>query len=187
MKTLYMTLSPDTSKGSTKSIKEMIDFLEEYKKELLRKNDVFVHRLAEIGVKAAEQRLATGEGDADRDARFSMVFQTTEGICEGQVIISSTPHTDELGRTFYPHLAWEFGAGIYYNNGNANPKAKEFGLGVGTFPMQKHALNDYWWYRDDSGTLRMSKGTEATMPMYNASKEIIQKIEIIAREVFGGQ
>ena len=188
MKTMYITLTPGQSKGKTTlSIEQAIKELEKYRDSLIRKNDVFIHRLAEIGVTAAEQRLATGEGDTDRDCRFSMVFKTTAGICEGQIIISSTPKTDELGRRFYPHLAWEFGAGIYYNNGNANPKSKEFGMGVGTFPMQEHALDDYWWYRDDDGTLRMSKGTQATMPMYNASKEIIQQIETIAREVFSGQ
>ena len=181
MKTIRVSLS------NSKSITDAIAELEKYRDSLTRKNEVFIKRLAEIGVTAAENRLATGEGDTDRNARFSMLFRTTEGIVEGQIIISSTPKVDELGRKFYPHLAWEFGAGIYYNNGNANPKASEFGMGVGTFPRQEHALDDYWWYRDDDGTLHLSKGTQATMPMYNASKEIIQQIETIAREVFSGQ
>ena len=59
-------------------------------------------------------------------------------------------------------------------------------MGVGSFPGQTHALNDYWWYRDKDGRLRFSQGTEAAMPMYKASVEIISQIELIAREVFGG-
>ena len=168
------------------SIDQAIKELEKYRDSLIDKNDIFIKRLAEIGVVAAESRLATGEGDSDRNCRFSMLFQTAEGIAEGRIIITSTPHIDKDGRVFYPHLAWEFGAGIYYNNGNANPLASEFGMGVGTFPDQKFAFNDSWWYKDDEGNLHLSKGTQATMPMFNASKEIIQQIETIAREVFGG-
>lgn len=168
------------------SIQQAISELEKYRDSLETKNKLFVRRLAEIGVTAAETRLATGQGDSDRDCRFSMLFDTALGAVEGRIIITSTPHVDKDGRVFYPHLAWEFGAGIYYNNGNSNPKAREFGMGVGTFPNQTHAFNDYWWYKDDEGNLHLSKGTQATMPMYNASKEIIHQIEVIAREVFGG-
>ena len=168
------------------SIDQAIKELEKYRDSLISKNEIFIKRLAEIGVIAAETRLATGEGDSDRGCRFSMLIQSNEGVAEGQITITSTPHIDKKGRVFYPHLAWEFGAGIYYNNGNANPLASKMGMGVGTFPDQKFAFNDSWWYEDDNGDLHLSKGTQATMPMYNASKEIIQQIETIAREVFGG-
>ena len=187
MKTMYVTLSPRSSRGKTTlSIAQAIKELEKYRDSLQDKNSLFIKRLAEIGVTAAEQKLATGQGDTSRDARFSVVFNTSEGLAEGQIIITSTPKIDEYGRVFYPHLAWEFGAGIYFNNGNANPKASEFGMGVGTFPDQKHAYRDYWWYKDDAGNLHLSQGTQATMPMYNASKAIIEQIEVIAREIFSG-
>lgn len=168
------------------SIEAAIKKLEAYRDSLEAKNDIFVKRLADIGVVAAETRVAKGEGDTSKDVRFSVVFNTSEGEAEGRIIISSTPKVDEDGRKFYPHLAWEFGAGIFYNNGNINPHASELGMGVGKFPGQKHALNDYWWYRDEQGNLHLSQGTEATMPMYYASLEIIKQIEAIALEVFGG-
>lgn len=185
---LRVTLTPGHSRGTTTiSIEQAIKELEKYRDSLQYKCDIFIRRLAEIGVEAAQQRLATGQGDSSRDARFSMVFNTSEGLVEGRIIITSTPHVDKDGRVFYPHLAWEFGAGIHFNNGNANPHAHELGMGVGTFPGQRYALNDYWWYRDDAGNLHFSQGTQATMPMYNASKEIILQIEAIAREVFSGR
>ena len=168
------------------SIQAAIKKLEKYRDSLDYKNDIFVKRLADIGVTAAEIRVAKGEGDTSKDVRFSVVFNTSKGEAEGRIIISSDPKVDENGRKFYPHLAWEFGAGIYYNNGNANPHASEFGMGVGKFPGQTHALNDYWWYRDENDVLHLSKGTEDTMPMYYASLEIIKQIEAIAWEVFGG-
>lgn len=168
----------------TKSIEDAIKKMEEYRDGLVDKNELFIKRLQQIGVTAAKSRLATGQGDADRNASFIMAFHTAEGIAEGRITIMSKPKIDEDGRVFYPHLAWEFGAGIYFNNGNANPKGAEFGYGVGTFPNQKHAYKDYWWYKDESGNLHLSQGTQATMPMYNASLEIIKNIELIAREVF---
>lgn len=180
MKTIYASLS------NQKSIEQAIKELEKYRDSIVIKTEIFIKRLAEIGVKTAELALATGEGDSD-EPRFSFLFETLDGIVKGQIIMTSTPHIDKEGRVFYPHLAWEFGAGIFYNNGNANPLAKEFGYGVGTFPEQIHALEDHWWYRDDAGDLHLSKGTEAVMPMYKASIEIITQIELIAREVFNGQ
>ena len=41
-------------------------------------------------------------------------------------------------------------------------------------------------YTADTGESVRSFGTEATMPMYKASVEIIRKIHEIAKEVFGG-
>ena len=41
-------------------------------------------------------------------------------------------------------------------------------------------------YNTSPGTSPNPKGAEATMPMYKASVEIIQKIHEIAKEVFGG-
>jgi len=172
--------------SNQKSIEDAIKYFEDYRDKLIDRSGLFVRRLQEIGVTAAKARLATGQGDSDKNAQFYVTFNTSEGIAEGKITITSTPKTDDKGRTFYPHLAWEFGAGIYFNNGNANPKAKEFGMGVGTFPEQKNAYRDYWWYKDDSGNLHLSQGTQATMPMYNASIEIIKSIEQIASEVFYG-
>ena len=168
------------------SIENAIKEMEKYRDELMDRNVLFIKRLQEIGVTAARERLATGQGDSDRNASFILSFTTDYGEAKGRITITSNPKVDEEGRTFYPHLAWEFGAGIYFNNGNANPKASEFGLGVGTFPDQKNAYRDSWWYKDEFGNLHLSQGTQATMPMYNASLEIIKNIELIAREVFNG-
>jgi hypothetical protein len=185
MKTIKITLSPASSRGDAISIDRAIKELEKYRDSLITKNELFVKRLTEIGVNVAESALVGGKGDSD-EPRFSFVFNTEYGKVEGKILMTSTPHVDKEGRVFYPHLAWEFGAGIFYNNGNANPLAKEFGMGVGKFPGQRFALNDYWWYRDDVGDLHLSQGTQAVMPMYKASVAIITQIEEIAREVFGG-
>ena len=164
-----------------KAIKEV----EKYQKSLVDKGETFCRRLAELGVTVAKATLATGQGDSSRDTKFDISFTANGEVVEGALSITSTPNVTNDGRVFYPHLAWEFGSGIYYNNGNINPHAHELGMGVGTFPDQKFAFSDHWWYRDSNGNLRMSQGTQATMPMYKASLEMMQNIETIAREVYG--
>ena len=72
----------------------------------------------------------------------------------------------------------EFGSGIYYNAGNEHPLAKQFGYGVGTYPGQTHAYEDFWFYTDKDGThSHFSHGTEATMPMYNSVIEMYKTEE----------
>lgn len=175
--------------SKTESIERAIQELEKYRDSIIEKNELFVKRLADIGVNAALMTLATkGQGDAERDAQFSIVFNNGGEVVNGRITISSEPKVDAKGRTFYPHLAWEFGAGTEFNGSTSpNPKAKEFGLGPGTYPNQTHVPEPgFWYYRDEYGDAVRSYGTQATMPMYTASLEIINNIELIAREVFGG-
>ena len=167
-------------------LQNAIDALEDYRKRLVDKETLFCQRLAEIGVTAATAKLSTGEGDSSRAASFSIDFVADGERVSCTLSITSTPNILEDGRIYYPHLGWEFAAGIYYNNGNIHPKAHELGMGVGTFPDQRNALYDHWWYRDEGGNLHFSRGTQATMPMHTAVVEMIQNIETIAKEVYGG-
>ena len=84
----------------------------------------------------------------------------------------------------------EFGAGIYYNNGDAHPLAAEFGYGVGTYPSKNghnRAINPgYWWYKDDNGTLNLSLGTKAAKPMYEAAQNARNTAIMTAMSVFKG-
>lgn len=168
------------SKSITKALRE----LKKYRKNFLNKVTLFTKRLAEEGLKVAEARVG-GNGDAGA-VSFTIEYDFAENVSSAKLIVTSAPHTGSNGKVFYPHLAWEFGAGIYYNDGNANPKASEFGMGVNTFnPEHGVAVNPgYWYYTGDDGMTHLSLGTEATMPMYNASLEIIRKCNTIAREVF---
>ena len=69
MKKLFISL---TTKGS---IEKAVKALEEYKKELTNKGELFCRKLAEIGVQAAQMTLATkGSGDSSRSASFDVSF-----------------------------------------------------------------------------------------------------------------
>lgn len=97
-------------------------------------------------------------------------------------------------RLFWPHLAYEFGAGYEYNHtkGN-NPWASELRMGPGTFPYQTHVPVPGFWFwsdsldggvEDETSKARMYRGTQATQPMYNAWLEMEKKILSTAKEVF---
>ena len=187
MKRVYVSL---TTKDS---IKNAINELERYKHELEDKEELFCRRLADIGVNAAMRTLATkGQGDSDRSASFNITYEGDNGVyAECILTITSKPVVIGDDRAvFYPHLAWEFGAGNYFNGGikSPNPKAGELGLGPGTFPDQTHVPEPgFWYYRDKHGDPVRSYGTQATMPMHTAVVEMMKSVETIAREIYRGK
>ena len=86
---------------------------------------------------------------------------------------------------FNTMLAIEFGAGIHYNS-EENPRARELGFGVGSFPGQTHAFDDGWYFWDDKNQQwKFSRGIKATMPLYSADLEIINSVLWSVKEVFG--
>ena len=183
-----MAVKKFTAELSKSSIDNLISQLQDYAITLDSRCEMFVKRLADIGVNAAMMTLASkGIGDAERSASFDITYTANGKRVKAVLSVTSEPNVTEDGRIFYPHLAWEFGAGNYYNGDTSpNPKAVDFGMGVGTFPEQTHVPNPGWWYyTDENGDSTRSYGTQATMPMYNASLEMISKIESIAKEVFG--
>lgn len=181
MKRLFISL---TTKGS---IDKAIKALEEYKRTLVDKEKLFCEKLSDIGVRAALMTIATkGHGDSSRSASFNISFKVEGETVEYILSITSTPTIAKDGRVFYPHLAWEFGAGNYFNGMTSpSPDAKKLGMGPGTFPDQRHVPDPgFWYYRDRHGDPVRSYGTQATMPMHTAVVEMINSIEAIAREVY---
>lgn len=78
----------------------------------------------------------------------------------------------------------EFGAGVYHNGSvgsSPHPKGVELGYTIGSYG-KGYGKGRAWGYYDESGVLHITRGTPATMPMYNATKSIIDKAVSIARE-----
>lgn len=160
---------------SQKSIQNAINQLKSYQNELKNKNELFVRRLAELGIPIIDQNIAMAQGDSDKNHntyikinRFDDYAQATL-VCEGSGL-----------------LFIEFGAGIYYNGAagsSPHPKGEDFGYTIGSYGQGK-GKNESWVYVADSGEWVRSYGTEATMPVYKASVEIVQNIRRIAKEVF---
>lgn len=162
---------------STSSIQNMIKQVEQYRDSIVSKNELFVRRLAEIGIPVIDQRILAAQGDSDK-SHNTYIRLNSFGSYSQAVLVAE-------GKDL---LFIEFGAGIHYNGAagsSPHPKGQEYGYTIGSYGKGKGA-NDFWFYTADTGESVMSHGTEATMPVYSASVEIIQNIRRIAKEVFGG-
>lgn len=80
----------------------------------------------------------------------------------------------------------EFGAGVYHNGAagaSPHPKGQELGYTIGGYG-KGFGQRKAWGYRDGSGNLIVTRGTEAMMPMLNAADRCAEIAARIAREVF---
>lgn len=146
-----------------------------YTSSLKYKCQVFEEKLFDIGINVATFRLSRiTEGDTPRDFNFGVKIAPEGDIVKGVLTLSG------VGILF-----WEFGSGIMYNGYTSpNPKAKELGYDIGSYPNQTHVPDPGYWYYKDGGKWKRSVGTKAAMPMFYASEEMAEKIEEVAREVF---
>ena len=167
---------------SVKGIDNLIRELQKYKDDLPNKCKKIVSELLQSGVEASKARIS--------DSPLGKYVTVTTNIsfekmgCKGILLAKGAVKEQEGYAPFSILLAIEFGAGIHYNP-TPNPNADKFGLGVGTFPGQIHAYEDFWFYWDENTQeWKPTHGVKATMPMYSADMEIIQNIVKVAKEVF---
>lgn len=161
---------------SQKSIQNAINEVRKYQRELIDKNELFVRRLAELGIPIIDQNIAAAQGDSDKSHNTYIKINSFVSYSEAKLVVE--------GKDL---LFIEFGSGIHYNGSagtSPHPKGEEFGYTIGSYGKGQ-GKNDFWFYYADTGESVMSHGTEATMPVFRASQEIIQNIRRIAREVFG--
>lgn len=161
---------------SEKSIRNAINEIEAYKRQFIERNEVFVRRLAELGIPVIDQNIAVAQGDSDKNHNTYIKINSFGSYSEAKLVVE--------GKSI---LFIEFGAGIRYNGSSGtspHPKGEEFGYTIGSYGKGQGS-KDFWFYYADTGESVMSHGTEATMPVFRATQEIIQNIRRIAREVFG--
>lgn len=168
---------------SQKGIEKLIKDLKNYRDVILpNKCRELVTRLAEIGIQTAKVHI--NESPLGYYVTIRTEIESNTMGCKAILIATGETKTSDEYNDFNTLLAIEFGAGIHYNK-DENPKARELGFGVGTFPGQIHAFEDGWHYWDEeSQSWKYTHGVKSTMPMYNASVEIIKNIQKIAIEVF---
>ena len=152
-------------------------------------NVILPNRIRELVTRLAEIGLNTARVHVERSVFSNYItlrmdsFPIDMGYRAIVMAVGETKVSDEYN-DFNTLLAIEFGAGIHYNQ-VPNPKSKTLGFGVGTFPGQVHAFEDGWHYWDEEAQMwRFTHGVKATMPMYNASVEIINNVKKVANEVF---
>lgn len=168
---------------SVGSIRNLQKELEKYKDSLIYKCRLLAERLAEIGIDVAQSRV--DESPLGKYVTIRTEITEEQAGCKAMLIAVGETKESEGYPPFNTLLAIEFGAGIHFNP-IPNPNAGEFGLGVGTFPGQIHAFEDFWFYWDDDKQKWLpTHGVKATWPMYSASMEIQENIVKAAKKIFG--
>lgn len=186
MKPIYISL---TKKGS---LEKAIKQIETYKQSLNVKGEIFLQRLAETGIPIIDARMGWAQGDSDPRHSTHIKVSSFGDYSEAHLIVE--------GKDL---LMIEFGAGVHYNGREGqSPResikghmegvdyeitgGKELGYTIGSYGKGQ-GKNDFWYYTAENGESVLSHGTEASMPLYHATMEIINNIHRIAQEVYGGK
>lgn len=152
------------------SINEAIKQLEAYKKDFLVKEQIFVRRLAEIGLSVA----STGFALADYDGTNDVVVRMEASGTRAAVIASG----ETVGFI-------EFGTGVKFPEWNNTgteyvpPRHGTYGKGYGARP--------HGWYFKPNGSEGAAQHTYGNPPaeaMLTAREVIVERVTQIAREVW---
>ena len=167
-----------------KDIGQAIQEIESYKVWVQTKTKELLERLSLIGIQEASIRFSGAQYDGTNDVRLR-----TEDLSNGDDCIYAI-YTEGEAVCFI-----EFGAGVYYNSAQY-PLQKPTGIvGIGEYGKGKGKQPTWGYYGDNPGSngwvVQSSKGSvvithgnPAAMPMYYASSEMKQQITAIAKEVF---
>ena len=155
---------------SDAGIRRLSRELKQTEKELNRKAQELVDRLAAEGVEIAQFYFDIGVYDGVKDAKVRLEERgekCTAVIAEGNSV-----------------LFLEFGSGYLLGYGHPEPGA----YGPGTYPGKGHWDDPNGWYLpkavQEATGIEHSVGNPPTAAMYNTVKELEQRIQEIASEVF---
>ena len=161
---------------SVREVDEAIRQLKEYRESLNRKCQTLVDRLIQEGITVSNATLGSvTQSDLAGKGQISV-----ESGSSGEVVSATLVLSGEKV------LFIEFGAGAYYLPPD-HPQAGEFGYGSGTYPDQTHVPKPgFWFYYDDAGQKKFSRGNPAYMPMYQSAQAMRLQLTSLAKEIFGG-
>lgn len=154
----------------TSNVDKVLKQVRQYRDELQNKMRLFLEKLGEIGVNTANVRFSTARYDGDND-----VIVDFQWLDENKLVVSATGNAV----TFI-----EFGSGVM---ADSTDYAMQFGYGPGSWSDNealggKHHWQDPkgWYYEHSKKTI----GNPPARAMYDAGKEMRNRIAEIAREVW---
>lgn len=168
---------------SRSSIENAVSELRAYQVWVAQKTDELSEALSRVGIFEASYRFSGAMYDGSND-----VWVETSKDAPG--VYTITAHGQAVAFI-------EFGAGVYYNSGEY-PLEKPAGIvGIGEYG-NKNGRKRGWVYPAGKGLGSnglplggrsngwvFTRGNPQAMPMYYASKEMQDKVLMVAREVFG--
>ncbi len=139
----------------------------------------FLERITKLGVQIASVEYTNAQYDGVNDVEVSAYF---EGDNKAVVCANGASV-----------LFIEFGTGITYSE--KSPKADELGMTRGSYGQGKGSNNSWTYYgaegtngitvrESDLGSVVRTKGNPPANAMYKASKEMLNEIVNVAKEVF---
>ena len=160
------------------SIDDAIRQLQDYANSLDRKVAELKQRLGAEGYLIAETEFGSAIYDGTNDVSVELLDE------DNKLVIRASGETV---------MFIEFGTGVTFQT--YHPKRDEIGIGdVGTYGHGLGKLNGGWRYKGEPGTYGEvdpkhpgyihTYGNPANMPMYNASKDMRERVLQIAQEVF---
>ncbi len=163
---------------SEKDIDRAIKELEQYKREIIRKTELLRTKVAERIANLAQ----SGFNGAVVD---DLTNESGAKTAEVQVSIDEREKVSIVIAAGEDAVWVEFGAGVYHNGSagsSLHPKGSELGFTIGGYGKGMGKRQTWGFY--ENGELRLTHGTPAIMPMYNAVKTVCDEIVDIAKEVF---
>lgn len=168
---------------SVSEIDRAIKELREYQNNLDKKCEQLCFELCKAGMPIARSYI--GESGFGKYIHLSSEITPEKAGCkailfmeDSQKIVSKWQNQDGVqSKEISPALMLEFGAGLPAQNPANIP-----GVGTGTYGT--HGNKPGWWYMDLQGEWHYSSGTSPKMPMYNAGKELRNKVLKIAKDIY---
>lgn len=173
-----------TKKGAVdRAIKE----LERYKEDMLKKAEMLVSRLMDVGI---ESGIANSGEYAGMIVFRKEIIPDDTGIngvliaTDGVKLIREWKYQGGIKQAeVSPLLMAEFGSGWL-----AKVLDPIEGVGQGTFPDETHAFDvNGWFWETPDGERHHSYGEAPTYPVHSALFTMMFEVERIAREVFNGK
>lgn len=163
-----------TESGIDKAIKE----LEEYKKDIKRKTSLLQDRIAKRIEEEADKGFTSAVVDDLVRGGYQKSDVTVNYTTRGDISVVVAQGEDAV---------WvEFGAGVYHNGNlgsSPHPKGSELGMTIGGYGQGKGKQKS-WGFKDADGTLHVTRGTPAQMPLEKAVLSVLDELPQMAKEVF---
>ena len=152
-----------------KSIATALAQVQQFKKEFVEKEQQFIRRLAEIGVRVAQAGFSTADYDGVNDVVVSM-----EKTSNGYSVVASGETVGFI----------EFGTGVKYQEWD-NTDMDYTPPKHGTYGKKQGANPHGWWFKqNEGGRANHTYGNPPAEAMRTARDEMVERVTQIAREVW---
>ena len=163
-----MTRKKISFRLNERSIKQAIVEVERYEYELKEKLNALLERLMEEGVEIAKMKVAV------MDAVFTgQLYDSIRGY------YSPSKHVAIIRAGIWYAAFVEYGTGV---EGARAPHPKPEGW---AYDVNDHGDLGWWYLNDNDSKMHWAKGEPARPFMYETARELEDRCESIAREVFG--